>query len=97
MAIYEIPLQAGNQKFNVTLGKAIFKLRLIYRIDQWYLDILDTSEKPLITGLLLCPGIDLLEQYKHVINGSLYVANFEQDEIAKYGYLGSKIKLYYED
>ena len=97
MAIYEIPLQAGNQKFNVTLGKAIFKLRLIYRIDQWYLDILDTSEKPLITGLLLCPGIDLLEQYKHVINGSLYVANFEQDEVAKYGYLGSKIKLYYED
>ena len=97
MAIYEIPLQAGNQKFNVTLGKAIFKLRLIYRIDQWYLDILDTSEKPLITGLLLCPGIDLLEQYKHVINGSLYVVNFEKDEIAKYGYLGSKIKLYYED
>ena len=96
MAIYEIPLRSGNQKFNVNLGKSIYKLRLIYRIDQWYLDILDTSEKPLITGLLLCPGIDLLEQYKHVINGSLYVVNFEQDEIAKYGYLGSKIKLYYE-
>ena len=49
MAIYEIPLRLGNQKFNVTLGKTIYKLRLIYRIDEWYLDILDTSEKPLIT------------------------------------------------
>ena len=96
MAFYEIPLQVGNQKFNVTLGKTIYKLRIIYRTNQWYLDILNTAEKPLITGLLMCAGIDLLEQYKHVINGSLYVANFEQDEIAKYGYLGSKIKLYYE-
>lgn len=97
MAIYEIPLRAGNQKFNVNLGKSIYKLRLIYRIDQWYFDILDTSEKPLITGLLLCPGIDLLEQYKHVIPYALYVTNSNPDEIATFSDLGTKIKLYYED
>lgn len=97
MAIYEIPLRLGNQKFNVTLGKTIYKLRLIYRIDEWYLDILDTSEKPLITGLLICPSIDLLEQYKHIIPYSLYATNSNPDELATFDSLGSKIKLYYED
>ena len=97
MAIYEIPLQAGNQKFSVTLGKTIYKLRIIYRTNQWYLDILNTAEKPLITGLLICPGIDLLEQYKHIIPYSLYVTNSNPDELATFDSLGSKIKLYYED
>lgn len=97
MAIYEIPLRSGNQKFNVTLGKIIYKLRLIYRLDQWYLDILDTSEKPLVTALLLCPGIDLIEQYKHIIPYSLYVTNANPDELSTFDSLGSKIKLYYED
>lgn len=97
MAIYEIPLRSGNQKFNVTLGKTIYKLRLIYRIDEWYLDILDTSEKPLITGLLICPGVDLLEQYKHIIPYSLYATNSNPDELTTFDSLGSKIKLYYED
>nr|WP_257228917.1 hypothetical protein [Acinetobacter sp. YH12255] len=90
-------MQVGNQKFNVTLGKTIYKLRLIYRIDEWYLDTLDTSEKPLITGLLLCPGIDLLEQYKHVIPHGLYVTISNPDELSTFDSLGSKIKLYYED
>lgn len=97
MAIYEIPLRSGNQKFNVTLDKTIYKLRLIYRVNEWYLDILDTSEKPLITGLLICPGIDLLEQYKHIIPHSLYVTNSNPDELTTFDSLGSKIKLYYED
>lgn len=97
MAIYEIPLRAGNQKFNVTIGRTIYKLRLIYRINQWYLDILDTSEKPLISGILLCSGIDLLEQYKHIVPYSLYVTNSNIDELSTFDSLGSKIKLYYED
>lgn len=97
MALYEIPLRSGNQKFNVALGKSIVKFRLIYRIDQWFLDILDTSEKPLILGILVCSGVDLLEQFKHIIPYNLYATNSNKNEDSGFNDLGSKIKLYYED
>lgn len=97
MALYEIPLSAGNQKFTVKLNKLLYKLRLTYRLDTWYLDILDTAEKPLITGLPLNSGINLIEQYQHILQGGLFATNANIEEVENFNDLGTKIKLYWRD
>lgn len=97
MATYEIPLSTGNQKFNVQLNKVSYKLQLIYRLDTWFIDLMDGAENPIILGLALNPGIDLLEQHQHLIKGSLFVANSNKDESQAFYDLGSKIQLYWRD
>lgn len=97
MTLYEIPLSTGNQKFSVQLNKITYKLQLIYRLDNWYLDILDSAENGLILGLAMNANIDLLEQHEHLINGSLYVTNTNLNESQGFYDLGTKIKLYWSD
>jgi len=97
MALFEIPLSTGNQKFTVQLNKTACKIRLIYRLNHWYLDILDTAEKTLIAGLALNAGTDLLEQHQHLIKGSLFIINSNEDESQGFFDLGKKIRLYWRD
>ena len=97
MAIFKIPLSTGNQKFAVQLNKITYKLQLIYRLDNWYLDVLDSSENPIITGLAMNPNINLLEQHQHLIQGSLFVTNSNKDETQGFYDLGVKIQLYWSD
>lgn len=97
MGIYKIPLGIGNQKFAVQLNKITYKLQLIYRLDSWYLDVMDGSENPIISGLAMNSNIDLLEQHKHLIKGSLIVTNSNKDESQEFYDLGSKIQLYWRD
>ncbi|ENX58797.1 MULTISPECIES: phage baseplate plug family protein [Acinetobacter] len=94
---YEIPLNFGNQKFNIKLGTTQYKLQLIYRAEQWYLDIFDTAENPLIAGLPMLVGDNLLAQHQHIIKGSLYVLNTSEDESQAFSDLGTNIKLYWSD
>lgn len=95
--IYEIPLNNGNQKFNIRLGGVQYKFQLIYRVKSWYLDIFDTAETPLIAGLPLVMGDNLLIQHQHIIKGSLYVLNTNEDENQSFSDLGTLIKLYWSD
>ena len=97
MALHKIPLNRLNQKFSVRLGKQNYKLQTIYRLDAWYIDILDSKDNYLVTALTMVQGIDLLEQYQHIIKGSLYVLNINKDERQAFGILGSEITLYWED
>ena len=97
MALYEIPLSTGNQKFSVQLNKISYKLQLIYRLDTWFLDIMDSSENEIISGLAMNSGIDLLEQHQHLIKGSMFVTNSNKDELQGFYDLGSKIQLYWGD
>ncbi|MBK0062142.1 MULTISPECIES: phage baseplate plug protein [Acinetobacter] len=97
MATYEIPLSTGNQKFNVQLNKISYKLQFIYRLDAWFIDVMDGSENKIISGLALNSGIDLLEQHQHLIKGSLFVTNSNKDESQGFYDLGSKIQLYWSD
>lgn len=95
--IYEIPFNNGNQKFNIRLGSVQYKLQLIYRTEQWYLDIFDTAENPLIVGLPMLVGDNLLVQHQHIIKGALYVLNTNEDESQAFSDLGTNIKLYWSD
>lgn len=94
---YEIPLNYGNQKFNIKLGTTQYKLQLMYRAERWYLDFFNTAENPLIASLPIVVGDNLLSQHQHIIKGSLYVLNTNEDERQLFSDLGKNIKLYWSD
>lgn len=97
MALYEIPLLNTNQKFNVNLNGTIYKLQVIYRGSKWFLDVMDPAEKYLIAGLSMVMGDNLLAQHQHIIQGSLYIVNSNENEVQNFNDLGNKIKLYWSD
>ncbi len=78
MAGYEIPLKAENQVISVQLNQVAYQMTVLYRdIDQggWTLDIADAAGEPIVSGIPLITGADLLEQYAYLgIGGALYVA-----------------------
>lgn len=97
MALYEIPLIKTNQQFNVRLGSIIYKLRLIYRLDTWFLDISDSAGQLMLAALPMVQGVNLLEQHEHLIKGGLYVLNSNADESQSFNDLGVKIQLFWRD
>ena len=95
MSYFNIPLMATNQRFNVSLGNTTYKLQLIYRVNKWFLDIFDVQNTPLICGLPLVMGDNLLIQHQHVISGSLLVMNTNENEQQSFTDLGTNITLYW--
>ena len=97
MAVHEIPMVNTNQQFNVRLGSIIYKLRLIYRLDTWFLDISDSAGQLMLAALPMVQGVNLLEQHQHLIKGGLYVLNGNADESQSFNDLGIKIQLFWRD
>ncbi|WP_269914789.1 phage baseplate plug family protein [Acinetobacter sp. HY1485] len=95
MSYFNIPLMATNQRFNVSLGTTTYKLQLIYRVNKWFLDIFDTQNTPLICGLPVVMGDNLLIQHQHIISGSLLVMNTNENEQQNFTDLGTTITLYW--
>lgn len=74
--VFEIPLSARSQRCTVTLLNVTYNMAIQWRASagQWVLDFNDASGKPVIQGLPLVTGSDLLGQYRHLgIGGSLVV------------------------
>ncbi|MBK5145840.1 hypothetical protein I2494_19415 [Budviciaceae bacterium BWR-B9] len=66
MTINEIPLTPYNQKFNIALVGVVYKMRIVWRASFWCLDISDNSDNPLVTGIPLVTGTNLLAQYAYL-------------------------------
>lgn len=96
MALYEIPLLDRNQKFFIKLNKVNYQLKLVY-LKRWYLDIYQANAEPIARSIPLVSGIDILSPYSHLINGSLYVQNLNEDESQSFNDLGTNIKLFWQD
>lgn len=97
VAVYKIPLLSTNQKFNIKLNGTTYKLQVIYRGSKWVLDLMDTAENYLIAGMPVVMGDNLLAQHQHIIKGSLYVVNNNEDEAQYFTDLGRNINLYWSD
>ena len=102
--MFEIPLQAGNQTFQVTLGTVAYSLTVLWRDPSGYfLDIADISGNPIVQGIPLVTGIDLLSQYAYLMiggsvgAGTLTVVSDGQDPLASptYDNLGTGSHLYW--
>lgn len=73
---YEIPLTPEPQTFSIALAGVTYRLTVAWNSSAglWVLDIADADSVPLVQGLTLVTGLDLLEQYRHLgIMGSLVV------------------------
>lgn len=75
---YRIPVSPGiPTDFGVTLNGVIYAMSLRWRSNDqagWVLDIYDVNAQPLVCGIPLVTGLDLLMQYKYLgINGCLVV------------------------
>lgn len=96
MALYEIPLLDRNQKFFIKLNKVNYQLKLVY-LKRWYLDIYQANAEPIAHSIPLVSGIDILSPYSHLIYGSMYVQNLNEDESQSFNDLGTNIKLFWQD
>jgi hypothetical protein len=87
MNVSEIPLTANNQSFRIQLGNTTYTLRIIWRDTAgWIMDVQDSGGAPLLSGVPLVTGLNLLEQYPQLgINGALVVVtdNGAPDEPTK--------------
>lgn len=77
MSVYEIPLRPQPQEILVQFPNGTnYQLRLIYQFtpnDCWLLDISDADGNPILCGVPLVTGADLLAQYAYLGFGcSLY-------------------------
>lgn len=100
MSIYEIPLTPDPQVFTITLSGTVYQLTVQYRnIDQggWVLDIADNAGNPIVQGIPLVTGADLLSQYKHLgFAGGLYVQTTDNpDAVPTFDNLGTGAHLYW--
>lgn len=72
---YEIPLSSKPQTFGIVLSGVGYRMTVRWNAvsQNWLLDIADTTDAPLISGIPLVAGANLLEQFEYVdIGGGLY-------------------------
>jgi hypothetical protein len=95
---FEIPLSGMPQRFRIALLGVTYQLNFQYRaapMGGWVLDIADAAGVPLVCGIPLVTGHDLLEQY-HYLNfgGALMVfSDGDPDAVPSFENLGSSSHL----
>ena len=96
---YEIPLKPEAQEFDISLGGVTYHLTLNWNApnNAWGLDIADSLQNPIVGGIPLITGANLLEQYAYLgIGGSLIVqSDFDPNEVPDYAALGSTGHLFF--
>lgn len=94
MTVYEIPLTPQPQTFSVQFPNGLtYGLRLIFLFTPdpcWELDISDSDGVPLVQGIPLVTGADLLAQYVYLGFGcSLYcTTDGDRDAVPRFDNLG---------
>lgn len=97
---FKIPLIPSAQTFKITLGATDYRLTLTYKVTDeggWILDIATSENAPIISGIPLVTGCNLLEQYPHLgFNGRLWVQTASNpDAVPTFDNLGSDATLFW--
>ena len=69
MAVYEIPLTPNPQRFRISLGGVVYQMLLTYKNvvgGGWVIDIADSAGNPMVAGIPLVTGVDLLSPHRHL-------------------------------
>lgn len=76
--VFEIPLTSHAQKFSIVLAGQRYWFALRWNdapLGGWILDISDNASNPLVSGIPLITGTDLLAQYAKLdFGGQLFMA-----------------------
>lgn len=98
---FEIPLSPQSQVFNIVLSGTTYRLTFKWNTDPfgggWFMDIANSSSVPLIQGIPLVTGADLLAQFEYVgIAGQLIVqTDHNTDAVPTYVNLGISSHVFY--
>ena len=99
-SFFTIPLTPSPQRFGITLGGTDYRLTTRYRNAPeggWTLDIADNNDVPVVVGIPLVTGANLLEQYPHLgFRGRLYVQTLDEpDAVPTFDNLGRDSLLFW--
>jgi len=100
MANFEIPLSPSPQTFTISLSGTDYRLTVQWRNAEgagWTLDIADSGGSPIIEGIPLVTGVNLLEQYDYLgFTGVLWVqTTADPDAVPTFDNLGIGSHLYW--
>lgn len=95
---YEIPLSAQPQTFNITLVGVTYGFTVTWNVvnASWMIDISDASGSPILSGIPMVMGADLLEQFDYLSLGFALVAQTDNapDVVPTFADLGTTGHLY---
>lgn len=66
MNVHEIPLTADNQRCSIDIAGRTYQIGIIWRESGWIMDLLNERSVPIMTGIPLVTGVDLLGQYAYL-------------------------------
>lgn len=98
---YEIPLSPEAQKFGIVLAAITYQMVVRY-IDAdmggWVFDLSDSSDTPILQGIPLVTGENLLAQFDYLNFGGSMVVQTDHDlnAVPTYDNLGSTSHLYFQ-
>ena len=99
MTAYAIPLIAGPQTLSIALAGKTYALKVYWNVPLglWIMDIASQAGTPIIGGIPLITGADLLEQYEYLDLGGKLYAQTDTDALLPptYDNLGSTGNLYF--
>lgn len=94
-----VPLAPQPQTLQITLAGVAYTLRVVWNVpnDSWVLDVLDAGGDPVLCGVPLVTGADLLEQFNYLgIGGGLVVQTASNtDAVPTFANLGTDGNLYF--
>lgn len=95
---YEIPLSAEPQTFDIPINGTTYGLTVRWNVPNatWVINIADASGNPIVSGIPMVTGADLLEQYGYLNFGFQLVAQTDNspDSVPTYDNLGTTSHLY---
>lgn len=98
--VYEVPLSPKAQTFSIALAGVSYQVTLMWRDAEgggWFLDFASATGTPILQGVPLVTGADLLAQYAHLgFSGSLVVqTDHDPDATPTFTNLGDLSHLYF--
>lgn len=97
MNAYEIPLTPSqNQTASVVILNVTYSFTVQWRnaVQTWFLDIADDAGNPLVQGIALITGSDLLHQHQYLeLGGGLFVVCDAGTDAPTFDNLGSSAHL----
>jgi hypothetical protein len=102
-AQFEIPLSSANQTLSIALNGVSYVLRFIFcqttdAAACWLLDINDQNDNPIVCGIPLVTGADLLGQYQYLGFGFILYcfSDSVSSDIPTFANLGTTSHLYFQ-
>lgn len=97
--VARLPLRAASQRLSITLAGTPYSLWVRWNrfAEAWILDIADINNNPIVNGIPLVTGANLLEQYAYLDIGGQLIAQTDSAPLLPpaYNNLGDTANLYF--